>query len=45
MEYLKLQMESKFTKHDEDTRAKIMSELDDRAEGSYVYIVLSSVQF
>ena len=33
-EYLKLQMESKFTKHDEKTRAKIMSELEEHGEGS-----------
>jgi methionine synthase II (cobalamin-independent) len=44
-EYLKLQVESKFTKYDENTRAKIMSELKDHAEGSYVYLVLPSVQF
>ena len=43
-EYLKLQMESKFTKYDENTRAKIMSELEEHAEGSYVYLVLPSVQ-
>ena len=40
VEYLKLQMESKFTKYDENTRAKIMSELEEHAEGSYVYLVL-----
>ena len=39
-EYLKLHMESKFTKYDEDTRAKIMSELEEHADGSYVYLVL-----
>ena len=44
-EYLKFQMESKFTKYDEDTRAKIMSEMEKHAEGSYVYLVLPSVQF
>ena len=44
-EYLNLQMESKFTKYDEDTRAKIMSELEMHAEGSYVYLILPSVQF
>ena len=43
VEYLKLQMESKFTKYDEDTRAKIMSELEEHAEGSYVYLVLYHV--
>ena len=45
LEYLKLQMKSKFTKYDENTRAKIMSELEGHAEGSYVYLVLPSVQF
>ena len=45
MAYLKLQMESNFTKYDEDTRAKIMSELEKHAEGSYVYLVLPSIQF
>ena len=39
-EYLKLHMESKFTKYDENTRAKIKSELEKHAEGSYVYLVL-----
>ena len=34
--YLILQMESKFTKYDEITRAKITSELKEHAEGSYV---------
>ena len=43
--YLKRQMESKFTKHDEETRTKIMSELEKHAEGSYVYLVLPSVNF
>ena len=43
-EFLKLQMSSKFTKYDEDTRMKIMSELEERAEGSYVYLVLPFVQ-
>jgi hypothetical protein len=37
VEHLKLHMESKFTKYDENTRAKIMSELEEHAEGSYVY--------
>ena len=45
VEYLKLQMGSKFTKYDENTRAKIMSELEKHAEGSYVYLLLPSVQF
>ena len=40
VEYLKLHMESKFTKYDENIRAKIMSELENHAEGSYVYLVL-----
>ena len=44
VEYLKVQTESKFTKHEESTRAKIMSELEGHSEGSYVYLVLSSVQ-
>ena len=37
VEYLEHQMGSKFTKWDEITRAKIMSELKEHAEGSYVY--------
>ena len=37
VEYLELQMVSKFTKYDEKTRAKIKSELETHAEGSYVY--------
>ena len=41
VEYLKLQMELKFTKYDESTRTKIMSELEEHADGSYVYLVLS----
>ena len=45
LEYLKLQMKSKFTKYDDNTRAKIMSELEKHAEGSYVYLILPSVQF
>ena len=36
VEHLKLQLESKFMKYDENTRAKIMSELEEHAEGSYV---------
>ena len=45
VEYLKLQMESKFTKYDGNTQARIMSELEKHAEGSYVYLVLPSAQF
>ena len=37
MEYLALQMESIFMEYDEKTQAKIMSELEKHAEGSYVY--------
>ena len=44
VEYLTLQMESKFTKYNENTRAKIMSELEKHADGSYVYLVQPSVQ-
>ena len=44
-EYLKLHMESKFMKYDEDTRGKIKAELENHAEGSYVYLVLPSDQF
>jgi hypothetical protein len=33
-EHLKLHMESKFMKYEENTRAKIMSELEEHAEGS-----------
>ena len=40
VEYLNLQMESKFTKYDENTQAKIKLELEKHAEGSYVYLVL-----
>ena len=43
LEYLKLQMESKFTKYDENTRAKIKSKLEEGAGGPYVYLVLSSL--
>ena len=42
-EYLKHQMESKFTKYDEDTRSKIKSVLEERAGGSYVYLILPFV--
>ena len=45
VEHLKLHMESKFTKYDENTRSKIKSELGEHAEGSYVYFVLTFVQF
>ena len=45
VESLKLQIESKFTKYNENTRKKIMSELENHAEGSYVYLVLPFVQF
>ena len=34
VEYLNLHTESKFTKYDENTRAKIKSELEKHAEGS-----------
>ena len=44
-EYLKLHMESKFTKYDENTQAKIKSELEKHAEGSYVYLVLQFLFF
>jgi hypothetical protein len=43
VEYLKLQIMG--SKHDESTRAKIISELEKHAEGSYVYLVRPSVQF
>ena len=45
VEYMKLQMDSKFMKYDENTRAKIKLELEKHAEGSYVYLVLPSIQF
>ena len=44
-EYLKFHMESAFTKYDENIRAKIESELKEHAEGSYVYLVLTSIHF
>ena len=44
-EYLKLHIESKFTKYDENTRAKIMAEMEEHAEGSYVHLVLPYVHF
>ena len=34
VEYLKLNMESKFTKYDENTLAKIKAEMEEHAEGS-----------
>ena len=33
-EYLKLHMESKFTKYDESTRAKIKTEMEEHSDGS-----------
>ena len=45
VEYLNLQIESKFMKYDENTQAKIMSEMEEHAEGSYVFLVLPYVQF
>ena len=45
VEYLKFHMESKFTRYDENTPAKIKAEMEEHAEGSYVYLVLSFVQF
>ena len=45
VEYLKIQIASKFMKYDESTRAKIKAELEEHAEGSYVYFLLPSVQF
>ena len=45
VEYLTLQLESKFTKCDEITQTKIMSKLEKHADGSYIYLVLPSVQF
>ena len=45
VEYLKLQMESKFTKYNESIRAKIMTEMEKHAEGSYVDLIIPSVQF
>ena len=44
-EYLKLHIESKFTKYDEITQAKIKAELEEHAEGSYVCFLLPSVRF
>jgi hypothetical protein len=43
VEYLELQTKAKFTKFDENTRAKIRLELENHAEGSYVYLVLPSI--
>ena len=45
VDYLKIHMESKFTKYDENTREKIMSRLEEHVEGSYVYLVIPAVQF
>ena len=45
VEYLTLQLESKFTKCNEITQTKIMSKLEKHADGSYIYLVLPSVQF
>ena len=42
--YLNLHMESKFTKYDENTREKIKSELKENTDGSYVSLVLLSVE-
>ena len=42
-EYLKLHMESKFSKYDENTRAKIKTEMEEHAEGSYAYFFLRFV--
>ena len=44
-EYLNLQMASKFTMYDENTRAKIKAEMEEHADGSYVYLVLQCVHF
>ena len=45
-EYLKLRMDSKCTKYDENTLGKMGSELKKNADlGSYVYLVLPFVQF
>ena len=45
VEYLKLHMESKFTKYDRNTCAKIKAEMEEHADGSYAHLVLPSVQF
>ena len=44
-ECLKLHLESKFTKYNENTRARIKAEMEEHADGSYVYLVLSYIQF
>ena len=44
-EYLKLHMESKFAKYDENIQAKIKAEMEEHAEGSYVYLILPYVHF
>ena len=43
VEYLKLQLETKFEMYDENTRGKIMLQLERHAEGSYVYLGLPFV--
>ena len=43
--YLKLHMESKFAKYDENIQAKIKAEMEEHAEGSYVYLMLPYVHF
>ena len=45
VEYMKLRMETKFTKYDGNTRARIKAEMEEHADGSYVYLVLSYIQF
>ena len=45
VEYLKLHMELKFAKYDENTQENIKSKLKECAEGSYVYLFITSVQF
>ena len=37
-EYLKLHVESNFSKYDEHTRAKMKAKIEDHVEGSYVYL-------
>ena len=39
-EFLQLHMKSKFLKYDENTRAKIKAEMEEHADGSYVYLFL-----
>jgi hypothetical protein len=45
VDYLKLQMDTKFAKYEENTRVKMISELEKHAEGSYIYLFLPFVQF